>query len=52
MSINRTPANPGDLERMFLSYEKAKKAVGFEPTMKLRDGVKNYLDWLKKKSSP
>lgn len=51
LDIIKTPANPGDIERMFLSYAKANKSVGFEPMMKLRDGIQDYLDWLKKKSN-
>lgn len=40
-----TEKNPGDLRRMVLSYEKAKKAFGFTPKFNLHDGVKRYVDW-------
>lgn len=37
--------NPGDLRRMILSYEKAKKAFGYEPRFSLEEGIKRYVDW-------
>lgn len=51
ISINRKPENPGDIPRMFLSFGKAKKALGFEPKITLKDGIKDYLNWLEKKSN-
>lgn len=36
---------PGDLRRMVLSYEKAKKAFGYSPKINLKEGVKKYIDW-------
>lgn len=45
-NVNKKPENPGDIPRMFLSFEKARKAVGFEPKITLRDGIKDYLNWL------
>ena len=40
--------NPGDLRRMILSYEKAKKAFGYEPRYSLEEGIKRYVDWYQK----
>lgn len=51
LEVNKKPENPGDIVRMYLSYEKARKAVGFEPKVKLKDGIQNYLDWLKQKNA-
>ena len=39
--------NDGDISKMCLSFEKAKKIIGFEPKMKVKDGVADYLAWLK-----
>lgn len=36
---------PGDLRRMVLSYEKARKAFGYLPKVNLKEGVKKYVDW-------
>jgi UDP-glucose 4-epimerase len=49
--IERKPENLGDISRMCLSFEKAKKAVGFYPKITLKKGIQNYLDWLKKSNS-
>lgn len=39
---------PGDINRMKLSYDKAKKTFGYEPKYSLEQGVKRYIDWYKK----
>jgi UDP-glucose 4-epimerase len=36
----------GDIRRMLLSCEKAKKTFGFKPEYNLEQGIKNYLNWL------
>jgi len=38
---------PGDLRRMVLSYEKAKKAFGYTPKISLEEGIKRYVKWYK-----
>lgn len=48
-NVNRKPENLGDIPRMFLSYEKAQKNVGFEPQISLKEGITDYLNWLKQK---
>jgi UDP-glucose 4-epimerase len=40
-----TEKNPGDIRRMVLSYEKAKKAFGYSPKISLKEGVTRYVDW-------
>ncbi|NDB51710.1 MAG: NAD-dependent epimerase/dehydratase family protein [Nitrosopumilaceae archaeon] len=40
-----TEKNPGDIRRMVLSYEKAKKAFGYSPRVSLKEGVTRYVDW-------
>lgn len=51
LNIDRKPENPGDISRMCLSFEKARKTIGFEPKMKLRDGIQDYLNWLRQQKS-
>lgn len=36
---------PGDLRRMVLSYEKAKKAFGFSPKFTIETGIDRYVEW-------
>lgn len=40
-----TPKLPGDLRRMVLSYEKAKKAFGFIPQVNVESGIQRYVNW-------
>ena len=40
-----TEKNPGDIRRMVLSYEKAKKAFGYSPKVSLKEGVTRYVNW-------
>lgn len=39
---------PGDLRRMVLSYDKAKKAFGFSPKVPVEEGVRRYVEWYRK----
>ncbi len=41
----KKPKTPGDIRRMKLSYNKAKKTFGYQPKYSLKMGVKNYIDW-------
>jgi len=36
----------GDIRRMKISYEKAKKHLGYEPTYMLEDGIKEMIQWI------
>jgi len=38
-------AKQGDLKRMVLSYDKAKKILGFSPKYGLEDGIRKYVNW-------
>jgi len=46
---NMTPEyrekNPGDIRRMVLSFEKAKKAFGYSPKFSLKEGITRYVNW-------
>jgi UDP-glucose 4-epimerase len=39
---------PGDVLRLLADSSKAKRVVGFQPTIPLRDGLARLLDWYKK----
>lgn len=45
--VIRNPEIPGDIPRMCLSYKKAKEAINFEPKVSLREGIEDYIKWLK-----
>ena len=37
---------PGDVQRHFADISKARRILGFEPHINIREGVKRYVDWL------
>ncbi|MDP2683948.1 MAG: GDP-mannose 4,6-dehydratase [bacterium] len=41
----RRNKTPGDIRRMKLSYNKAKKTFDYQPKYSLKMGVQNYIDW-------
>ena len=51
VSPKYTEKNPGDLRRMVLSYEKAKQAFGYTPKTLVEEGIKNYINWVRKSNS-
>lgn len=46
--IEHQEARPGDVRRHFADISKARRVLGFEPQTNLRDGVRHYLDWLRR----
>jgi UDP-glucose 4-epimerase len=36
---------PGDIKRMWLSYDKANRYFGFKPKVSLEEGIKRYINW-------
>lgn len=42
------PPRPGEQETSSLSYDKARKELGWEPKVKLPDGIKMTVEWFKK----
>ncbi|MFA6096764.1 MAG: SDR family NAD(P)-dependent oxidoreductase [Candidatus Paceibacterota bacterium] len=43
-------ATPGEIDRQYLSFEKANKMLGWEPQVDLQTGLKITLDWYKNNS--
>ena len=42
---------PNGQPRRCVSYERAKKTIGFEPEIKIQDGIKLTVDWFLKNSN-
>lgn len=42
---------PCELEKMYMSIEKAKKILNWEPVISLEEGIRRQVDWLKKNPS-
>lgn len=40
------PKASGDIRKMKLSYLKAKEFFGFQPEYNIKQGIKNYIDWV------
>jgi UDP-glucose 4-epimerase len=45
--IQYGPPRKGDVRDSLADVSAAKKAIGFEPSVKLEDGLKEYMDWAK-----
>jgi UDP-glucose 4-epimerase len=43
--IEFLPARPGEVERNFATFDYAREAMGFEPSVALDDGLKRTYDW-------
>ena len=46
-TVNYTDARPGDFKGFSASYEKARRELGWEPTTDIREGIKQYVEWVK-----
>lgn len=44
--IEHQAPRPGDVMRHYADISKAKRVLGFEPHVEIRQGVKRYVDWL------
>lgn len=46
--IEHQEARPGDVRRHYAEISKARRVLGFEPRVDLREGVQRYVDWLRR----
>ncbi|MBM4104567.1 MAG: NAD-dependent epimerase/dehydratase family protein [Planctomycetes bacterium] len=47
--INRLPEQPGDVNRTFADVQKAVRELNYQPKTHLADGLKRFVEWLRKK---
>ena len=45
VKINYKPIQPGDVEKTFSDISKAKKMLGFNPTISINEGIKKFINW-------
>ena len=45
VKINYKPIQPGDVEKTFSNISKAKKMLGFNPTISINEGIKKFINW-------
>lgn len=45
--INRLPEQPGDVRITYANIDKAQKILGYKPKTTLREGIVNFVNWMK-----
>lgn len=50
--IDRQPMQPGDVPITFADISKAKTLLGYEPKVKIEDGIPLFLEWFRKQPKP
>jgi UDP-glucuronate 4-epimerase len=45
--IKQLPEQPGDVKRTFADISKAKRMLGYSPTVKYEDGVRMFVEWMR-----
>ena len=48
MRIEYREPRPGDFPGRIISYDKAKKELGWEPKVDFEEGARRYIEWYKK----
>jgi UDP-glucuronate 4-epimerase len=44
-SLLREPAQPGDVERTFAEISKSQRALGYQPTVPIAEGIRLFAEW-------
>jgi UDP-glucuronate 4-epimerase len=47
-NIEKLPLQPGDVEQTYADISKAKEMLGYNPQYDIEEGMKNFINWLKK----
>ena len=45
--IDRQPAQPGDVLRTYADISKARKLLGYQPRVKIEEGIPKFVDWFR-----
>jgi UDP-glucuronate 4-epimerase len=45
--IDRQPMQPGDVRRTFADVSKAKRVLGYQPSMTVEEGIPRFVEWLR-----
>ncbi|RAJ94103.1 UDP-glucuronate 4-epimerase [Larkinella arboricola] len=43
--INRLPMQPGDVQQTYADIRKATQLIGYQPTVRVEDGIKRFVAW-------
>ena len=49
--INREPVQPGDVPITFANIEKAQRLLGYNPQIKIVDGIPRFIEWLRQQTA-
>ena len=47
--INRMPEQPGDVPRTFADIGKARRLLGYDPQVKIKDGIPRFVRWFQER---
>jgi UDP-glucuronate 4-epimerase len=47
--IDRQPAQPGDVPRTYADISKARTLLGYQPRVKIEEGIPKFVDWFRQK---
>lgn len=50
--IDRQPAQPGDVPITYADISKARKVLGYNPQIKIEQGIPKFVEWFRKSYSP
>ena len=48
--ISRQPTQPGDVPVTFANVEKARAKLGYEPRVKIDEGIPRFVEWLNQRA--
>jgi len=46
-SIDRQPAQPGDVPQTFADISKARRLIGYDPRVPIEEGIRRFVEWFK-----
>ena len=49
--INQLPMQPGDVNVTYSDYSHAKEVLGYEPVVRIEEGIRNFAEWYKKENN-
>jgi UDP-glucuronate 4-epimerase len=49
--IDRQPLQPGDVPITFANVEKARKKLGYDPQVKIEEGIQKFVEWFRSQSA-
>lgn len=45
--LDRLPAQPGDVQRTFANVDKAKRLLGYSPSIPMEEGIHRFVEWFR-----